>query len=139
MRLLYYVSDEITKTSEHVPFWYDQLGPFDKTHILSHGKEFEPFIACEAVHCEPLRDILARNRIRKIDLLHIDTEGYDYEVLKQVDLESPPRVILYEHKHLSSLGGTSPPPDACFRQLGVVYAPSRGAILSRSIKLARMY
>ena len=101
-RLLYYVSDEIKKTREDVPYWYDQLGSFDKTHVLKHGKEFEPFIVSEAVRCEPLRDILARNRIRKIDLLHIDTEGYDYQVLKQVDLEiSPPRAILYEHKHLS--------------------------------------
>jgi FkbM family methyltransferase len=102
-RLLYYVSDEIKKTREGVPYWYDQLGSFDKKHILKHGKEFESFIASESVRCEPLRDILARNGIRKIDLLHIDTEGYDYEVLKQVDLEtSPPRAILYEHKHLST-------------------------------------
>ena len=101
-RPLYYVSDEIKKTRDDVPFWYDQLGSFEKAHILKHRKEFEPFIVCEEVSCEPLRDILARNGIRKIDLLHIDTEGYDYEVLKQVELKiSPPRVILYEHKHLS--------------------------------------
>jgi FkbM family methyltransferase len=103
MRLLYYVSDEIKKLREGIPYWYDQIGSFDKKHILKHGKEFESFIVSEPVRCEPLRDILARNRIKKIDLLHIDTEGYDYEVLKQVDLKgSPPRVILYEHKHLST-------------------------------------
>jgi FkbM family methyltransferase len=102
IRPLYYISDEIKKTREYVPWWYDQLGSFDKAHVLKHGKEFEPFITSEAVRCEPLRDILARNRIRKIDFLQIDTEGYDYEVLKQVDLEiSPPRAILYEHRHLS--------------------------------------
>jgi FkbM family methyltransferase len=102
IRPLYYVSDEIKKTREDVPFWYDQLGSFDKNHVLKHGNGIESFVTSEPVHCEPLRDILARNRITKIDILHIDTEGYDYEVLKQVDLEtSPPRAILYEHMHLS--------------------------------------
>jgi FkbM family methyltransferase len=103
IRLLYYVSDEIKKTREGIPYWYDQLGSFDKKHILKHGKEFELFIASEPVRCEPLRNILTRNGIQKIDILHIDTEGYDYEVLKQVDLKgSRPRAILYEHKHLST-------------------------------------
>ena len=102
-RPLYYVSDEIKKTKMDVPYWYDQLGSFDKNHVLKHGREFEAFITSEDVRCEPLRDILARNRIGKIDLLHIDTEGFDYEVLKQVDLQTmPPRAILFEHKHLST-------------------------------------
>ena len=32
--------------------------------------------------------MLERNWITKVDLLHIDTEGYDYEVIKQVDFEA---------------------------------------------------
>jgi FkbM family methyltransferase len=100
VRRLYYVSDEIKKTREDVPYWYDQLGSFYRDHVLKHG--FEDFIVSELIPCEPLRDILVRNCVTKIDLLHIDTEGYDYEVLKQVDLRfNAPRVILYEHAHLS--------------------------------------
>ncbi len=101
-RPFYYVSDEIKNARGDVPFWYDQLGSFNKNHISTANVDFEPFITSELVRCEPLRDILARNRITKIDVLHIDTEGYDYEILKQLDLEAnPPHAILYEHKCLS--------------------------------------
>lgn len=93
--ILYYVSDEFKKSRKDAPFWYDQLGSFE---------EFEPFIVSEKVCCERFQDIVKRNGIDKIDLLHIDTEGYDYEVLRQGDLKTtPPRVILYEHKHLSRI------------------------------------
>lgn len=35
-------------------------------------------------------------------MLTIDTEGYDYEIIKQVFLtEIKPKIILYEHKLLS--------------------------------------
>jgi FkbM family methyltransferase len=102
MRRMYYVSDEIRNVRPEVPFWYDQLGSFDRGHILKHGVEFEPFITSEEVPCEPLIDTLARHGITSIDLLHIDTEGYDFEVIKQLDLiRQAPMAILYEHKHLS--------------------------------------
>lgn len=109
-RRLYFVSDEIKRIRNDIPFWYDQLGSFDKNHILKHQRrlelseaQLERFIASEEVRCEPLPEVLERNWITKVDLLHIDTEGYDYEVIKQVDFEaSPPRAILYEHSHLSN-------------------------------------
>lgn len=38
-----------------------------------------------------------------IDLLHIDTEGYDYEILKQFDfVRNQPGMVIFEHSHLSS-------------------------------------
>jgi FkbM family methyltransferase len=104
MRRMYYISDEIRKVRPDVPFWYDQLGSFDRNHVLKHGHEFKPFITSEDVPCEPLADTLARNGITSIDLLHIDTEGYDFEVIKQLDLtQQAPSAILYEHKHLSNV------------------------------------
>ena len=98
LRELWYVSEEIKKWREDLPFWYDQLGSFDRNHIASANMGFEEFITSEFVPCEPLPEILRRNDITKIDILQIDTEGYDYEVLKQVDLKTnPPAAILYEH------------------------------------------
>jgi methyltransferase FkbM-like protein len=36
-------------------------------------------------------------------VLPIDTEGFDYKVLAQIDLSRyVPRLILFEHKHLSA-------------------------------------
>jgi hypothetical protein len=48
-----------------------------------------------------LQALLDRNGVKTVDLLNIDTEGFDYNVLSQVDFDRyKPLVILYEHKHL---------------------------------------
>ena len=39
---------------------------------------------------------------REIDIINIDTEGYDYEILKMIDLNKiQPSLILYEHCNLN--------------------------------------
>lgn len=46
--------------------------------------------------------LLKKYAIRKIDLLQIDTEGYDYEIIKLFDFkEVKPTAISYENMHLS--------------------------------------
>jgi FkbM family methyltransferase len=98
----FYVSDEIKLREKDVPYWYDQLGSFDRNHILKHGHGFEKYINTIRIRCRKFQDILDTHDIRGIDILHIDTEGYDFEVLKQVDLErQPPRAILFEFMHLT--------------------------------------
>ena len=45
--------------------------------------------------------LLDRHHVKKIDLLQIDVEGYDYEPLKLFNIESiKPQLIRYEHRHL---------------------------------------
>jgi FkbM family methyltransferase len=99
----YYVSEQAkVDLGDKLPYWYDQLGTFDKNHILKHcDGELEPYIVEEDIECLPLQDILTRNNVQAIDLLHIDTEGYDYKVLSQVDFVGyKPLVMLYENTHL---------------------------------------
>jgi hypothetical protein len=63
----------------------------------------DSFVVSTEVTCLPLSEVLARHSIDRADLLLIDTEGYDWEVLRQVDLATlDPQVILFEHKHLSA-------------------------------------
>jgi len=46
--------------------------------------------------------LLTRHAVSKIDLLQIDTEGYDFEVIKSIDFERVrPVIIHYEHIHLT--------------------------------------
>ena len=94
----YYVSEK-AKSELNLPYWHDQLGSFDKDHITRMmGEEMRPYIVEEDVECLPLQDVLDRNRVNTIDLLHIDTEGFDYKVLSQLDLKRyKPSVILFEH------------------------------------------
>lgn len=55
----------------------------------------------EMVKCITFDMLLNRNDVKKIDFLQIDVEGYDYEIIKQVNFDKiKPRLIRYEHMHL---------------------------------------
>lgn len=102
-RLFYYVTEQAKENYDgELPFWYDQLGSFNREHIVRHlGRSIEPFIVSEEAPCLPLPEVLARHRIERVDLFHIDTEGFDYHILRQINLDKhKPRVILFEHHHL---------------------------------------
>jgi FkbM family methyltransferase len=50
-----------------------------------------------------VQTLFDRNNVQKFDVLCIDTEGYDFEILKLVDLNKySPDVILFESKNLSN-------------------------------------
>jgi len=104
----YYVSEKAKEDlGEELPYWHDQIGSFDRGFILKllgkdYGARIEPYIVEQEVKCYPLESILDRNQVTAIDLLHIDTEGYDYKVLSQFNFKKHrPAVILYEHFVLS--------------------------------------
>lgn len=100
----YYVSDRAQHELSDLPEWHDQLGSFDKQHILKHGlAQIEPFIEVMNVEVCTLEQVLVRNKWHSIDLLHIDAEGYDWEVLSGVDLRTlNPEMVIIEHAHLSA-------------------------------------
>ena len=51
-----------------------------------------------------LNKLFQKNNVRDITLLHIDTEGYDWEILSQLNLDDvKPKVILIEYKHLNKI------------------------------------
>jgi FkbM family methyltransferase len=99
----YYVDQKAAESLPELPSYYDQLGSFDRNHIVRHlNGVLEPFIVASSIEVCPLEDSLNRNGIKKVHFLHIDAEGYDYEVLKTLDFNThTPEAILIEHKHLS--------------------------------------
>jgi FkbM family methyltransferase len=99
----YYVSEKARgELGDALPYWYDQLGSFDRGHIVRHSGKLVPYIVEEELQCVPLRDILDRNAVEAVDLLHVDAEGFDYGVIAQVPFERwKPSLILFEHQHLS--------------------------------------
>lgn len=98
----YYVDQRASENVPDLPDWYDQLGSFDKNHILKHmDGVLAPFIIECKVEVLRLTDVLKRNGVGNVHLLHIDTEGNDFEVLKSLDLgDQRPTAIFIEHKHL---------------------------------------
>lgn len=98
---LYKVSD----TAAGLPHWANQLASARREVILSHKDripDIEQHLQTEDVRCLGLAHVVAKHRFPRVDLLASDTEGFDFEILKQIDsLPSLPEFIYYEHLHLS--------------------------------------
>ncbi len=99
----YFVDPRAARELPGLPDWFDQLGSFDRNHILKHlDGVLEPFIIEQRVPVRRLEDVLQEDGFRDVHLLHIDVEGYDFEVLKTLDIAArPPAAILVEHTHLA--------------------------------------
>jgi FkbM family methyltransferase len=87
------------------PIWYDQLGSFKKAIVEKHRNEipnFDKHLIRERVRCLSVGSLFNKYNISKIDLLHIDAEGYDFKIIKQVPFSYiKPGMILYECQNLS--------------------------------------
>lgn len=100
----YYVDPEAAnELGDRAPPSMEQLGSFHRQLIVDYRNGLlEPFIVDIEVPCLTWARLVGDCGVERIDLLHIDTEGHDYRILRQLDLRRDrPRVILYEHKHLS--------------------------------------
>lgn len=99
--IIYHV-DEKTRCLLNYPEWVDGLGSFSKNHVLKHLIPEQIIVECK-VEVYPLSEVLKKHNIQYMHLLHIDAEGYDYEVLKTLDLDTQaPLSIFIEHDHLST-------------------------------------
>lgn len=81
------------------------LASFDREVVLRHRKQWPNLEAClgtETVPAVTFAALFARRKVERVDILQIDTEGFDFEVLKLFDVATHrPRLIQFEHKHLS--------------------------------------
>lgn len=96
----------VAKTDEPLPEWYDQLGSFSLDNILKH-EEWIPRLRERVVTLKvpslTFESLCRKHGIGTLDLIHIDAEGYDYEVIKLIDFDAHrPTLLLFEHKHLAA-------------------------------------
>jgi FkbM family methyltransferase len=82
----------------------DQLSSFDKETLMKHSYMHPSFVKLIQEIDIPtlsMNDLLEKYKVKKIDLLQIDTEGYDFEILQTFDFNKiSPTIIIYEHQHL---------------------------------------
>jgi FkbM family methyltransferase len=92
-RTLYTIKDENIKAD-----WHVAIGSL----LLDfYGRDSQDKMSSEIVHCTTFDAILDRYQVSRIDLLQIDTDGYDYKLIKLFDFERiKPRLLRYEHLHL---------------------------------------
>lgn len=102
-RPFYFVPREAGE-GRSLPVRFDQMGSFNREHIVKHGAALDPLIVETTIRCRPLRSVLFAYSVPHVDFIHIDTEGYDYEILKQIDFKGfGVRLVLYENVHLSKI------------------------------------
>lgn len=100
----YYVSPQARIEHPEFRTWVEQLGSFDKSIILNclEGR-LEPYIVETEVETITLSELFNRANLTTVDVLLIDTEGHDWKILQQLDLQQHrPGVILFENCFLSA-------------------------------------
>jgi FkbM family methyltransferase len=110
-QLFYSISESNAKGIRHSEILngngLDQLGSFDKMTILKHANmipHFESFIKEIYVPTMTIEDLLKKYGVTNVNLLQIDTEGYDYEILNQEPFASvKPKILIFEHQHITRL------------------------------------
>ncbi|MGH8643090.1 MAG: FkbM family methyltransferase [Gammaproteobacteria bacterium] len=95
----------IREGQDFLPKWCEGLGTFYPEVLLTHKwavPNIEEYMVKEAVRCISLNSLLRKHAVRYIDLFLIDTEGYDYQILKQLDFAAlKPTMIVFEHQYFS--------------------------------------
>jgi FkbM family methyltransferase len=92
---------KVRQGSKHHNMGTGGLASFDKGHLLRHGIRKDEIEEVN-VPCLTLKSLLAKFQLTKIDILQIDTEGFDAEVIKMaLTLDNTPDCINFENTHLS--------------------------------------
>jgi FkbM family methyltransferase len=86
--------------------WYDALASFSRDVLLSHKElipDIEDRVASMEVPTLTFNDLCERHGVQQVDVVQIDTEGYDLEVLKLIDLgRYRPAIVQFEELHLDA-------------------------------------
>jgi FkbM family methyltransferase len=89
-----------------LPYWASQLASMRYDAVASHADQIPnllEFIEQQEIPCLTLSTLVDSLHWPRIDLLATDTEGYDFEVVKQIDALPTtlwPKFVYYEHLHL---------------------------------------
>lgn len=82
---------ESEKTMTYYKFNYPAYNTFDESARDSYlaGNSSLKVIGTERVLLRPLKDILAKNNISKVDFMNVDTQGFDLQVLNSMGTLRP--------------------------------------------------
>jgi hypothetical protein len=77
--------------------WAQGIGSIRRHHHVLAGVPAEVMLM-ETVPCVTLEELLTQHAVDAVDLLQIDTEGYDAEILRMIDFDvCKPAIIHFEH------------------------------------------
>jgi len=137
-RPFYYLAKAEDRTG--LPRWYDALGSFRRDVLLTHVSriaDIETRIQEMRVPCLSFESLCRKHGVTRVDVLHMDVEGYDWQLLQSIDLARwRPALLVFEHHHLEPAAYA-----ACrahLEQLGYSLMPERLDTLAvRRVGLSR--
>jgi FkbM family methyltransferase len=101
----YHLAQVSDRERDGLPQWYDGIGSFSREAVLNHASlvpGLEDRLVCVQVPAMTFESLCRKHGVERVDLLLVDTEGYDHEVLRNVDWNvHRPRLVVYEHYHLA--------------------------------------
>ncbi len=101
----YHLAPSADYAREGLPYWYDGIGSLSREAVLAHGRliaDIESRLVVTRVPCLTFESLLVKHGLQNIDLLLTDTEGYDGELIQQIDFAvHRPALVIYEHYHLA--------------------------------------
>lgn len=100
IKFLYKVKDDSKKYySNHIP----AIPSFDKKHLLNHGVKNSHIIR-QSIKSISLKNLFDKNKIKNLDLLYIDAEGYDGKIVMDFlnNFEIKP-IIIFEYIHVKNI------------------------------------
>jgi FkbM family methyltransferase len=93
------------KPGSPLPEWTQQVSSFNRGHLLSEARSINgasSYIESVSVPTISIGTLKQKHFISSLGLLQIDTEGFDFEIIKMAFAAGLyPKVINYEHVHLS--------------------------------------
>ena len=80
------------------PAWAKGISSFNKEKLIKSDKIDPGAIISEKVPCISLGQLVRDHHLSSVDLLQIDTEGYDFEIVSAIDFSLiKPTLIHFEH------------------------------------------
>ncbi len=73
---------------------------FDRDHLRRHGIPDSEIVAHETV-CHTVESAIRAAGLRRVDLIQIDAEGYDWPIIRSIDLARlRPRIVRFEYRNM---------------------------------------
>jgi len=96
---IYVVAEKfLNKYGDHIP----GINSFDKNHLISHGVK-KKHIEKKEIKSISIEKLIEKYKIEDLDLLFIDTEGYDGEIVYDFLSKNSMRpIIIFEYIHIRS-------------------------------------
>jgi FkbM family methyltransferase len=104
-RPFYHLAEDAGDEGGAPVWWYDAIGSFERDHLYKHESvipNLESRVRQIDVECMTVGELLRKHEMDAVDLILIDTEGYDAEIVASIDFDRiRPRLLIYEHHHLA--------------------------------------